>query len=134
MPLINEKEIVKKVPVYVMKGINKGRIAGHIHYENYKQPYYFVIKNWKSSQLYQAPKHRNTLSVSEDILLLLEEKGVKNVVFMIVGMEERSFYYIVPLKDFFEGEKTEYDDVQLRIRIHNLTRYYPEQEDISKFV
>ena len=134
MVLINEKEIVKKEPVYVMSGINKGKIAGYIHYENYKQPYYFVIKNWKASQIYIAPKHRNTLSVSEDILLLLDEKGIKNIVFMIVGMEERSFYYIVPLKDFFEGEKTMYDDAQLRIRINNLTRYYPEQEGLYKFL
>ena len=134
LPLIKEKNIVKRIPIYCRKGRNAGRQTGEIIIEKYKFPYYFVIKNWKNSQLYQVPKHKNTLSVSEHILKKLEEYGVKNIVFMITAMEKRSFYYIVPLKNFWNGEKTEYDDPQYRIRMHNLPKYYPEQERIDKFL
>lgn len=130
MPLINEREIVKRIPIYCRKGRNAGKQTGEIIIEKYKFPYYFVIKNWKKSQIYQAPKHRNTLSVSEHILKKLEEYDVKNIIFMITAMEKRSFYYIVPLKKFLGGEKTEYDDPQYRIRIHNLMKYYPEQSQL----
>jgi len=134
MTLINEKEVVKRIPVFVRKGRNAGKEAGQIVFENYKLPYYFVMKNWKRSQIYIAPKHKNTLSVSEHIMELLEKHNVKNIVFMITGMEEKSFYYIVPLKDFWDGEKTTFDDLQYRVRIHGLTRYYPEQEGIAKYL
>lgn len=134
MPLINELEIIKKIPVYVMKGRNKGKQAGEIIFERNKEPFYFQTKNWRRHQLYQAPKHKNTLSISEHILKFIESFGVKKYVAMIIGLEDKSFYYIVPLKDFWNGEKTEYDDAQYRIRIHNLIRYYPEQEGISKYL
>lgn len=132
--LINEKKIIKRIPVYVKYGRNAGKLAGNIIFEDLKYPYYYVEKKWKRSQIYVAPKHKNTLSISEHIIKECQKYNVKNVVFLIVGMEDRSFYYIVPLKDFINGEKTMYDDTQLRIRTHNLNRYYPEQEGIDKFL
>ncbi len=134
MVLINEREIVKRIPVYVKEGRNAGKMAGNIIFENYKYPYYYVEKKWKRSQLYVAPKHRNTLSISKHILEECNKHNVKNAVFFIVGMEKKSFYYIVPIKDFWKGEITDFDDTQYRVRIHNLTRYYPEQEGIGKYL
>ena len=134
MPLINETEIVKRIPVYVKFGRNVGKLAGNIIFENYKEAYYYVEKKWKRSQIYVSPKHKNTLSISEHILDECKKHNVKNAVFMIVGMEKKSFYYIVPIKEFYEGEITDFDDVQRRVRIHGLTRYYPEQEGISKYL
>ena len=134
MSIIQEREIIKRIPVYVRKGRNAGKQTGMIYFERNKEPYYFIRKNWMEHQLYQAPKHRNTLSISKHILEELEKYDVKNVIFMITGMEKGSFYYIVPLKKFWEGEKTDYDDTQYRIRVNNLTRYYPSQEGISKYI
>lgn len=134
MVLINEQEIVKRIPVYVKLGRNAGKLAGNIIFENYKYPYYYVEKKWKQSQIYVSPKHKNTLSISKHILEECDKYDVKNAVFFIIGMEDKSFYYIVPIKDFWNGEITDYDDTQYRVRVHNLTRYYPEQENIGKFL
>jgi hypothetical protein len=133
--LINEKNVRKRVPVYIRFGKNAGRVAGYIIFEDLKLPYYYVEKKWKAGQIYLAPKHKNTLSISEHIIQECQKHGVVNIVFLIVGMEDKSFYYIVPLKKFIEdSERTTYDDAQLRIRINGLTRYYPEQEGIEKFL
>ena len=134
MPIINEREVIKRIPIYIKGGKNKGKQGGMLIFEKDKLPYYYVVKNFKRNQLYVAPKHRNTIGISIDIIDELEKHGAEKAIFQIIGLEETSFYYIVPLKDFRKGEFTDYDDPQFRLRTSGLFRYYPTQTDISKYV
>ena len=135
MTLIIERDIYKKIPIYVKQGRNKGRQTGFVFFEKYKTPYYYVIKNFKSDQMMRNPKHIGELPISETILEDLKKYGVTHIVFMIVGFDNAgSFYIVVLLKDYENSRGYSYDDPQRYINLKDYPRIYPEQGSLKSFL
>ena len=132
--LIQEREIIKRIPVYVKRGRNAGRKTGTIYFERNKSPFYYITKNFKSEQMMRNPKHIGELPISTDIIEELKKYEVKNVIFMIIGFDDAgSFYIIVPLKDYDNARGYSYDDPQKFVYLREYPRIYPEQGSLSKF-
>lgn len=135
MTLIHERDIIRKIPVFVTKGRNAGKQTGWIYFEKNKAPYYYIQKSYRSSQIMQHPKHRGKLPVSTSILNTLKEHGVANIVFMIVGYDDAgTFYIVVPAKDYENAPVEEWDDAQAFVWMQDYTRIYPEQGSLKKFI
>ena len=135
MVLIHEREIVKRIPIFVKKGRNQGKKAGMIYFERNKPPYYYIIKNYKSGQIYQHPRHIGKLPISTTILDELKDNNVDRIVFMIVGFDNAgSFYIVVPLSDYDNAPEENYDDPQRFVYLYNYPRIYPEQGSLKKFM
>lgn len=132
--LIIEREVIKRIPVYVRKGKNAGKQAGMIYFERNKEPYYFVRKNFRSSQILQHPKHIGKLPISTTIIEDLKKYYVTKIVFMIIGYDNAgSFYIVVPLKDYDNAPLEEWDDPQRYVWLKDYPRIYPEQGSLKKF-
>lgn len=135
MTLIVEREVIKRIPVYCRKGKNAGKQTGMIYFERNKSPYYFIRKNFRSSQLLQHPKHIGKLPISTSIIDELKKNNVVNVIFMIIGFDDAgSFYIVVPLKDYDNAQTEEWDDPQAFVWLKDYPRIYPEQGSLKKFV
>ena len=135
MVLIRERDIIKRIPVFVSKGRNKGKQTGWIYFERNKEPYYYIVKSFRSSQLLQNPKHIGKLPISTTILEDLKKYGCKKVIFMITGFDDAgSFYIVVPLSDYDNAPKEEWDDPQVYVWLRDYPRIYPEQGSLGKFV
>lgn len=134
MPIIEERNVIKRIPIYVKKGRNKGHQVGTLYFEKNKEPYYLVIKNFKSSQMMRHPKHIGELPVSITILNDLKQHGCKNIIFWIINYDEHSFYIVVPLSDYDDANGYEYDDPQKYVRMEDYPRIYPEQGSLTKFI
>lgn len=135
MVIINEREIIKKIPIFVKKGKNKGRQTGFIYFERNKEPYYYITKSFRGGQVHYAPKHIGKLPISTTILEDLKAHGVKNIVFMIIGFDDAgSFYIVVPLSDYNHAPIEDYDDAQAFVWMRDYSRIYPEQGSLGKFI
>ena len=135
MVLIIERDIYKKVPIFCKKGRNKGKQVGFVHFERNKEPYFFIQKNFRISQMMRNPVHIGELPVSVTILDELKKLGVKNIIFMIIGFDDAgSFYVVVPLSDYDHAKQYSYDDIQKFVYLREYPRVYPEQGSLGKFV
>ncbi|MEK6880069.1 MAG: hypothetical protein AABY22_10695, partial [Nanoarchaeota archaeon] len=125
----------KKIPIFVTKGKNKGKRVGFVHFERNKEPYLFIQKSFRGSQMMRNPVHIGELPVSVTILDELKKLGVKNIIFMIIGFDDAgSFYIVVPLSDYDNAPKEEWDDPQVYVWLRDYPRIYPEQGSLGKFV
>lgn len=134
MTIIQEKDIIKKIPIFVKKGRNKGKKAGTLYFERNKEPYYYIVKSFRGSQLMQNPKHIGKLPISTTILDDLKKYGCRKIIFMIVGFDESAFYIVVPLSDYDNAPTEEWDDPQRFVWMKDYSRIYPEQGSLKKFV
>ena len=131
MVLIDENKVRKKIPVLVRSGKNRGYTAGHIIYEDGKESYYFVRKNFRKIQMWQKPIFMELVSISVDIVEKdLLPRDVKNACFQFIGFESRSFNVIIPIKDFLKGKIVRYDDDQYTVSWKGYPRIYASQKEL----
>jgi len=134
MTLIQEREIIRRIPIVLKEGKNRGRIAGHIYIEKNKEPYFFIEKLFKKEQMFQMPKLIGRLPISVHIIPELEKHNVRKVVYMIIGYEKRSFFVGVPLADLKRGKEIIYDELQRYVRLESYPRIYDLRENLDNFV
>jgi len=133
--LIDQKEVVRRIEVRVRSGKNMGFVAGHIVFENYKEPYYFVRKKFNKQQVWYKPEYRNYLALSKDIIETdLDKREIKTVVFLMTGFDKDPFYLIVPIKDFKQGKVIKFDDEQYVVDMTRYVRIDFRQNNINMFV
>ena len=122
--VFEKNRLIKQIPILVKKGKNAGRKAGLIIYRDGMPPYYFVQKSYKENQMWIKEKFMEYVNISQDIVRYLEKKSVKNVLFQFVGFEKKSFFVVIPLKEFLKGRVTNYDDLQYQVSWKGRDRLY----------
>jgi len=134
---LQHTKIIKTRPTYVKAGRNFGKQAGDIIWEEGLEPYYFVVKNYSSRQIFFKPELLEYQFISKDIIEedLIPEKVV-NVVFKIINFEWKKIFFIyIPLKEFIESKKViKYDDVQVGVLWKDRPRLYCNQAKLREFI
>jgi len=122
-------KVRKQIPIFCKQGRNSGKQTGEVIYRDGSLPYYSVDKRFKKDHIYHIKKYAQYFQISVHILEELEKLGVVNVVANIIGLEKKSFYIVVPLKDFLKSKiETKFDDKQKVVYYSEYPRIYSDQK------
>lgn len=115
----------------------KGEAVGYV-----KNDTYFTVRNYYKNQIFKMPKYKGAMGINVDILKRLIANNVKNLCFLVIGYEEKSFYVISSIQHFLlHSDKINFDKgksgwgEQRILPMNDWTRIYDfKQQEITKYL